>query len=184
MLTQHDLERACIAAVEQARVRWQQEAEQQRQRSLAVIAENAAAMRAEAAREAAALAEGTVATMLSMLAGALPALCREHGPHETRILVQHLLPNLRSEPHITIRVHPAVVPALQDDLKRSDIELAGEVSIIGAPLEPGDVRVSWENGSCKRDTRAILTAIQDALAQLGLLCPIEITPERRLELAE
>jgi len=91
---------------------------------------------------------------------------------------------LRSEPRVTIRVHPSLVAVVEDDLRNSEVELTGAVSVTSASLEPGDLRVSWENGSFKRDTRAILDAIQDALARLGLLSPVEITPEWRMELAE
>src|SRR4051812_6238173 len=83
-VTQADIEQACLAAVEQARIEWEQEAEHQRQRMLAAIAQLLAATREDASRQAASLAEGTVMTMLSMLAGALPALCREHGASEAR----------------------------------------------------------------------------------------------------
>ena len=95
-----------------------------------------------------------------------------------------LLPNLQTEPRITIRVHPGLVPMLEEDLASLDLELTGTVAVTSAALEPGDVRVAWENGSFKRDTRAILASMQDALAQLGLLTPIDITQERRMELAE
>src|SRR5947209_20533014 len=47
-ITSADLEQACLAAVEQARVQWEQEAEHQRQRMLAAIAGSAAAAREEA----------------------------------------------------------------------------------------------------------------------------------------
>src|SRR4051794_28609624 len=118
-ITQADLEQACLAAVEQARVQWEQEAEHQRQRMLAAIAGSVAAGRGDAMRHAAELAEGTVTAMLSTLAGALPMLCREHGPSQARALVAHLLPSLRAEPRISIRVHPSLVSAVENDLQAS-----------------------------------------------------------------
>ena len=111
-------------------------------------------------------------------------MCRHHGPAEVRALIGRLLPNLQTEPRITIRVHPVLVPMLEEDLASLDLELTGTVAVTSAALEPGDVRVAWESGSFKRDTRAILASMQDALAQLGLLTPIDITQERRMELAE
>jgi flagellar biosynthesis/type III secretory pathway protein FliH len=183
-LTQYDLDQACAAAVQDARAQWEREAWQQHRRMLATIAETAASVREQAMHDALNVAEGTVATMLSLLAGALPALCRSHGPEEARALVQHLLPSLRTEPRITVRVHPSLVQVIEEELNSADVELTGIVSVMGAPVEPGDVRVTWENGSFKRDTRATLAAMQDALSHLGLLSPVDLTPERRMEHAE
>lgn len=183
-LTHRDIEAAVLAAVARARTAWESELEQKRQHALAAIAESLAAQREHVGREAASLAEAAVATMLSMLSGALPHLCREHGAAEARALVQKLLPSLRAEPRVTIRVHATLAPILEQDLAELDLELAGTVSINPAPLEPGDLRVTWENGSFRRDAGAIRAAMQDALAQLGLLAPIEITPERSMALAQ
>jgi flagellar biosynthesis/type III secretory pathway protein FliH len=179
-LTQADVDAAALAAVARARTAWQGEIEQQRQQALAAIAELLAAQREHAARDAATLAEATVTTLLAMLSSALPHFCREHGAAEARALFSQLLPNLRSEPRVTVRVHPGLAPILEQDLDELDLELAGTVTITPAQLEPGDLRVAWENGSLKRDTGAILAAMQDALAQFGLTAPMQINPERRM----
>lgn len=184
VLTQADIDRACAEAVQRARLLWEGEQAGQRGAALAAIAEAVRQSRNAAEREAHALAEGTAMTMLAMLSGVLPRLCERHGPDEARALAQLLLPTLRNEPRISIRAHPALVPALEDDLTQLDPELAGAVTIAGTPMAPGDLRVSWDRGSLRRDTAKILTAIQDALAQLGLLEPIDFTPERRMALAE
>jgi len=184
LLTDHDIERACSAAVAEARRQWEQDAQHQRGQALAAVADAIASAREAAAHEVETVTQGTVATILSMVSGALPSMCRHHGPAEVRALVGRLLPNLQTEPRITIRVHPGLVPMLEEDLASLDLELTGTVAVTSAALEPGDVRVAWENGSFKRDTRAILASMQDALAQLGLLTPIDITQERRMELAE
>jgi flagellar biosynthesis/type III secretory pathway protein FliH len=183
-LTQDDVDAAASAAIARARLAWQAEVEQQRQAALAAIADLLASQREQAAQEAATVAEAAVTTILSMLSGALPNLCREHGPAEARALVRKLLPSLRSEPHVTIRAHPALAPILEQDLAELDLELAGTVTVTAAPLEPGDLRIAWQNGSFKRDTGAILAAMQDALSQFGLTGPIQITPERRMAHAE
>ncbi len=183
-LTQTDLDRACVEAVETARAEWEAKQRQQRTHALAEIASAMGAARQDADREAAAIAEGTVTTMLSMLAGALPRYCRTHGPAEVRTLMQHLLPNLRREPRVVIRVHPALAPILQQDLALLDEELAEAVTITPAALELGDVRVNWTDGFFVRDTAKILAAMQEALAQLGLVEPINPATERRMALAE
>jgi hypothetical protein len=182
--TQVDIDRTCADAVRRARLAWDAEQAERRGAALAAIAGAIHDARNAAEREAHALAEGTVATMLAMLSGVLPRLCERHGPGEARALVQLLLPTVRNEPRISIRAHPALVPALEDDLAQLDTELAGAVTIAGAQMASGDLRVSWERGSFRRDSGKILAAIQDALAQLGLLEPIDFTPERRMALAE
>jgi hypothetical protein len=184
VLTQDDIDRACAEAVSRARIAWEAERMQQSVRALASVSEALAAAREKAEQEAAAIAEGTVTTMLAMLAGALPRFCREHGPAEVRALMQHLLPMLRTESRITVRAHPDLVPLLRNDLAQLETELAGTVTINEAPCAPGDVRVTWNCGSFQRDTNRILEAMRDALGELGLLDQIDFTQEGRMELAE
>lgn len=183
-LTQADIDHACAAAVDEARAGWDAMRADHRSQALAAITGAIVAVRAEAGRETAAVAEGIASTMLSMLAAALPVFCRDHGPAEARALVQSLLPLLRREPRIVIRVHPSLVPVLRDDLAPLDDDFAGTITISAAALAPGDVRVSWGEGTFVRDTQTILAAMQGALAELGLVDRVETTPERRMALAQ
>ncbi|GAC1342795.1 MAG: hypothetical protein NVSMB18_17460 [Acetobacteraceae bacterium] len=183
-LTQADIDRACVAAVEEARTGWEAIRTGHRSQALAAISGAIEAVRDETGRETAALAEGIASTMLSMLSGALPVLCRDHGPAEARALVQRLIPLLRREPRITIRVHPSLVPVLRDDLAPLEDDIVGTITVAPAALAPGDVRVTWGEGSFVRDTQTILAAMQGALAELGLVDRVETTPERRMALAQ
>jgi flagellar assembly protein FliH len=85
---------------------------------------------------------------------------------------------LRSEPRIIVRVHPDLVPELQREFLDLQAELQGTLTVLPAKVEHGDVKVEWENGALTRDTRQILQAMQDALAQLGLQQPQDATTKR------
>lgn len=183
-LTQSDVDLACVAAVAAARAEWETSNDQLRTSALACIASALAGAREVCERTALAVAEASVATMLSMLSGALPHLCRDHGPAEVSALVARLLPTLRTEPRVTVRVHPDLILSLQHDLAQLEPEMAGTVTLLPAPLERGDLKVAWQNGSFARDANQILTAMQDALGQLGLQQRLEVSPERNLAHAE
>ena len=83
---------------------------------------------AEAKAEARAAAEGAVEalarTVLSLLAGALPALCARHGEGEVRAVLRALLPALQAEPRVSVRLHPRLVPGVQAELAGFDADLA------------------------------------------------------------
>ncbi len=183
-LTAEDLDRACLTAVQSARAEWEQGEQRRRSELLASIGAALAGAREEATRLALAAAEGTASTLLAMLSGALPRLCRDYGAAEVRNLVQRLLPVLRAEPRITIRVHSDLVSAVQRDVAQLEPDLAGTVSILPAPMAPGDVKITWENGSFARDSQQILAAMQDVLSLLGVHETIEVLEERRMALAE
>ena len=183
-LTQGDLDLACAVAVEAARAEWETSSDRSRMSVLASIGNALAEAREASERTALAAAEGTVTTMLAMLSGALPHFCRDHGAAEVHALMAHLLPALRGEPRVTVRVHPDLVPILQRDLAEVEPEMTGTIVVLPAPLERGDLRVTWQNGSFARDTTQILAAMQDALGQLGLQHRLEVSPERSAAYAE
>ena len=183
-LTQNDVDLACAAAVEAARTEWEADDERSRVSVLVALQNALSGAREASERTALAATEGTVTTMLAMLSGALPHLCRDHGPAEVRAVIARLLPALRAEPRVTVRVHPDLVASLQRDLADVEPEMAGTITVLPAPLELGDLKVTWQNGSFARDTTQILTAMQDALGQLGLQQPLEVLPERSAAFAE
>ncbi len=182
-LTASDVERACAAAVETARAEWEALLDQRRTQELGAIAAALAAAQAEREEQSADLAEATVSTMLAMLSTALPHLCRAHGPAEVRAVIQHLLPAMRQESRLLIRVAPDLAPTIREDLALLDDQLTRSVEITAAPIPAGDVRITWAEGAYTRDTAKILSAMQDALAQLGLTAPVEPILERRMQRA-
>lgn len=183
-LTQSDVDRACAAAVEAARTEWDADERRARMGLLAALGNALAGARDASERTALAAVEGTATTMLAMLSGALPQFCRDHGPAEARAIIARLLPALRAEPRVIVRVHPDLASDLQRDLADLEAEMAGTITVLPGPLERGDVKVTWHNGALTRDTTQILTAMQDALGQLGLHQRLELQPDRSVAFAE
>ena len=110
--------------------------------------------------------------MLSALVACLPALCERHGAEELRSVARAVLPALRNEPRITVRVHPGMLAVMQEEVAALDAELAERIEIIPAgAIAPGDVRIGWTDGQAVRDAGRARAAVDDALAALGLLEP-------------
>ena len=170
---------ACAEAVYAARAEWERSALHDRAQSLVAIANALAHARQQADVLADAVADGVARTILSMVAGLLPELCIRHGGAEVRALLRHLLPTLAQQPRIAVRVNPAVLDAVREDMALLDEDLAASVVLTAAPLPPGDVRVSWTDGSLVRDQAAIGAAVSAALTELGLLAPSAARNDRR-----
>jgi flagellar assembly protein FliH len=139
---------------------------------LGQIANGIVESRAACAEAAEETAEAVARTMLSALAACLPALCARHGETELRAFVRAVLPSLVDEKRITIRINPAMIPGIAEEI--AALEPAIVACTVLDPLEsmaPGDAQVTWQDGSAIRDSAKIRTAIEDALAALGLLEP-------------
>ena len=183
-ITQEDVDSACAAAVSAARAEWQSGTEEMRLAAIAALGPILASIREGAEQSAVAVTEATVTTILSMVTGLLPHFSHEHGPAEVRSLLVRLLPMIRSQTRINVRVHTDVVAALQRDIAELEPDLAAMIDVTAAPLERGDVKVSWENGSITRDSRKIMQAVQDALGQLGLHQTVEAPSKMRMAYAD
>jgi flagellar assembly protein FliH len=114
-------------------------------------------------------AEAAARCMLSALAACLPALCDKHGVAELQAMVRAVLPALVDEPRITVRINPHMLAPMQAEIAALDIEVAERVRLLPTEaIAPGDVRITWAEGSAIRDTARARTAVEDALAALGL----------------
>ncbi len=182
-LDQADIDAACERAVQAARDAWAGDAAERRTAALTALAAGLAEAEAAAARNAEEVADALARTMLSMLAGALPHLCRAHGDAEVRALARHLLPLIARTTPVVARVHAGLLDALRLDLAEMDEAVLDRIELRPANLPPGDARIAWEDGSLVRDGAALCAALNDALAQLGLILP-EAAPERSLALAQ
>ena len=171
-LTQADIDAACIRAVQSAQLAWTESAAERKAEALATVAAQLREVAQQDLQAAEALADGVARAALSMVAGALPDLCRNHGDAEARALVRHLAPLLCGRTRLVIRAHPGLIELLSDDLERIDEGLTASIELRPANLPPGDVRLAWENGSAVRDTGAICASVRETLAQLGL----DLTP--------
>lgn len=173
-LTQADIDRACIRAVQAAESAWSSGAEDRRAEALSALASNLTQARADAARHAEAVADSIARTVLTILAGLLPDLSRNHGDAEVRALLKHLVPILAPGLRLVIRVHPDLVDILAQDVATLDDTLLPHIELRPANLQPGDVRLAWEDGSLTRDAAAMVAAVHDSLKDCGLTVPPSI----------
>ncbi len=140
-----------------------------RVRAVELIAAGLADARAAAAEVAEDTALAVARAVLAATAACLPALCARHGAAEVAALARALLPALRTEPKVAVRVNPLLLAGLQDELGAMDAELAERVQLLPVDaMPPGDLRVSWAGGSAVRDAAEARAAVRDGLARLGL----------------
>jgi flagellar biosynthesis/type III secretory pathway protein FliH len=139
-------------------------------RALTTIAEQIEAARAEVSAIAEQSAEAIARLLLDCFATAFPALSARHGPAEVAAVLRQVLPALRHEPRITIRLNPHIVEAMTEEIKALDPDLAAHVRLVPTDaLTQDDVRIDWHNGAAARDTRTLWSQIENILAPTGLL---------------
>lgn len=149
--------------------------------ALAEIAAQIAAARAEAASIAEQSAEAIARLLLDCFATALPALSARHGPGEVAAMLREILPALRREPKITVRVNPQLVPAISEAMHGFDADLATRVLLVPSDaLALGDARINWEHGAAARDAKSLWRQIENVLAQYGLLNSQQTVKEHEL----
>ena len=171
---------AAEGAVREARNTWERSDDHARTLALCAVAAELTAAQEAGRGLAEAAASGTVRTILTLVAGLLPARCARHGATEIQHLLGHLLPALHREPRVAVRVSPAVADAVRRDLALLDDDLAARITITAVDgLASGDTRVTWTDGGLVRDTRAIHAAMTKVLAELGLTEPPTVTADTR-----
>ncbi|MGG5812528.1 hypothetical protein, partial [Falsiroseomonas sp. CW058] len=120
---------------------------------------------AEWRRLAEAAAAEVARTVLAVLLAALPSLAERQGEAEAARFAASLLPALADEPGVTLHVAPALAPALS-------ARFAGEARVEvreDAALAPGDLRAAWQGGAAERRGAAARAAIEQLLADQGLV---------------
>ena len=125
---------------------------------------DAAAARAEAS------AEAIARLLMDSLAAMFPTLCARYGDKEARAIVRTLLPALSEEMAITIRAHPRTAAAISQEITLLEPELAEHVQLTDCDaMPPGDVRITWRNGTATRNARALWQQVAAVLAPAGLV---------------
>jgi flagellar biosynthesis/type III secretory pathway protein FliH len=95
----------------------------------------------------------------------LPAAAASLAAGEIVGLVAALLPGLKREPSAAIHVHPALLGDISTALQTLWPDHGGRLAVTpDAALAEGDVRVRWDEGEARRDTRALWQSMQAALA--------------------
>jgi flagellar assembly protein FliH len=137
--------------------------------ALASIGDALGSARADASRLAQGMAEELAATMLALLQAALPAASAALAGQEVGALIAALLPGLKREPHVVIQVPPALVAEIAASLRTLWPDHGARLVVAAdETLAASDVRVTWEDGEARRDTRALWDGLQSALAPYRL----------------
>jgi flagellar assembly protein FliH len=125
---------------------------------------------AEVAELADAAASSVAGLMFDVLAKLLPDFCARHGKAEIAALARDILPTLRAEPRIILRVNPHDVAVIEDVLGEIPADLRGSITMTPTDsVGEGDLQVKWHDGGVSRDTRALLGQVTDLLRQFGFV---------------
>jgi flagellar biosynthesis/type III secretory pathway protein FliH len=115
-------------------------------------------------------AESIARLLLASLAATFPTLSARYGDEEARAIVRSVLPALTQEPAITIRAHSDTTAAISREICQLDPDLRARVETVASEaMPPGDVRITWRNGSAVRSVDALWQQVADVLAPAGLL---------------
>jgi flagellar assembly protein FliH len=145
------------------------------------LADSMTAARGAAERVVAARADEATRTLLAILQAAVPHSMKALAKSEVQGLVATLLPGLRSEAELRVRTHADLADFVRETLANlmTDSSLVLSVSA-DETLLPGDIQLSWNEGSAQRDCRAIYADIVKALAPLRLPALEEICDGQRI----
>ena len=120
---------------------------------------------------------GLARLVLASLAAAFPSLCARHGAAELMRFTRDVTALLAQEPRIVIRVHPSMLPVLDECLGTLEPEQRETVLVEPrSSLMPGDARIAGRHGLAVRDAAALQARLDDILAPLGL-APLGLAPE-------
>jgi flagellar biosynthesis/type III secretory pathway protein FliH len=137
--------------------------------AMAAIGDALAATRGDAAAVAQRVAEDAAAAMLALLQAALPAAAETLAGSEVAALLAVLLPALRREPDVEVRLHPATLAGIKDDLNGLCPNYGGQLKLTAdAVLAPADARIIWHDGEAVRDTGKLWDDLRAALAPYAL----------------
>jgi flagellar biosynthesis/type III secretory pathway protein FliH len=144
------------------------------------LADAMATTRAAVERLVAQRADHAARTLLAILQAAIPYLMESHAKNEVQGVIAALLPGLRSEAEMRVRTHPY----LADFVRETLVDLLTDNSLVlsvsaDESLMPGDIQLSWGEGSAQRDCRCIYDDIVKALAPLRLPALEEICDGQR-----
>jgi hypothetical protein len=107
--------------------------------------------------------------ILAMIEVGFPSLRARHGPAEFVRFTREVVSLLGQEPRIVIRLHPSLVPDLNEVLASLEPERRAAVLVEPRDTLPiGDARIAWRHGMATRDTTALLARLAEVLAPLGL----------------
>jgi hypothetical protein len=137
-----------------------------------LIAENIGALCSNVERAAADAADAFARLLFGVLAAALPATCAQNGPAEAAWFAREILPLLRLEPDIAVRVHASAQAEMQAVLAEMPPDIRARVALrLCAETPPGDIEIGWNGGRAARNAAVILGEITAILEKLDLAFP-------------
>jgi flagellar assembly protein FliH len=140
------------------------------ERALAALQERLAAAQYQAAHESERAARSIARLLIQTLMKMLPAACARCGASEIAEIARTVLPALRHEPRVVLAVHPALAADVGAELARLGDGFKERTVVAPTDaLAPGDVRITWQDGSAVRDTTDLLQRIAALFAQYGLI---------------
>jgi flagellar biosynthesis/type III secretory pathway protein FliH len=139
-------------------------------RALTEIAAAIGAIREEILETTEQSAEAIARLLIDCFAISFPALSARHGSQEVAAVLREILPALQREPKITVRVNPHLMPALTEELRTLDGDVAASLRLIPTDaVALGDVKIAWEQGSATRNSVSLWKQIENVLAPAGLM---------------
>lgn len=139
-------------------------------RTLAALEQHLGTAQYQAAQETDRAARSIAGLLIQTLMKILPAACARFGAAEIAGVARAVLPGLQQEPRVVVAVHPAVAPEVEAEIARLGDEFRERAVLTPTEtLAPGDVRITWQDGSAARDTNDLMQRIAALFAQYGLL---------------
>ena len=99
----------------------------------------------------------------------MPATAARCAEAELGPILQNLLPGLRAEPELLVRVHPDITDWMQAQLTEGLVDHPVQWRVVGTPtMARGDLSIAWAEGKAIRDHAKIWDGVRAALAPLDL----------------
>jgi len=139
-------------------------------RTLASLEQHLDQAQYQAAQETDRAARSIANLLIQTLMKILPTACARFGAAEIAGVARAVLPGLRQEPRVVLAVHPAIAPDVEAELARlGDDVRARAVLAPSESMAPGDISITWQDGSAARDTNDLMQCIAALFTQYGLL---------------
>jgi flagellar biosynthesis/type III secretory pathway protein FliH len=124
----------------------------------------------QAAQEADRAATAVARLLVRLVMKLLPAACARHGAGEIAEVARAVLPGLHQEPHVVVSVHPELAAVAEAELARLGSAMRQRAVLTpDDDVAPGDVRITWRDGSAARDTNELLQRVTAVFTSHGLL---------------
>ncbi|MCW3473286.1 FliH/SctL family protein [Limobrevibacterium gyesilva] len=138
-------------------------------RTVGLVMERLTAVRRDIDDAASATAESIASVVFAVLLQAFPATYARSGSAEVAHFSKRILPLLRFEPDILVQVACGELPAAEQIRADVPTDLRRRVRVeVGDDLQPGDVRISWQDGQTRRTGASLQAHVIDLLRELGL----------------